>query len=194
MNARHEKQELLKALYFLYNDFQKSSLYIKGAASLVKGEGDPAASLMFIGEAPGREEDEQARPFVGRSGKLLTKVIESCGFSRSDVFITNIVKCRPPENRTPTLEEVQTGKKLLLQHEIAIIKPTLLVTLGACSLQGLLEESVTMSQVRGTMIPYQNTLIFPTYHPAYILRNPSALSIFSSDIKKAFEYVQNAKK
>ncbi len=182
-----EKQILLNNLYNLYRDFKSSSLFIEGSQSIVFGEGSPNSPLIFIGEAPGREEDEQARPFVGRSGKLLTKAIENCGVSRKDVFITNIVKCRPPENRTPTPQEIETGKKLLLQNELSIIKPKVIVTLGLCSLKGFLETPMCMSRVRGTSIPFGESIIFPVYHPAYILRNQSVKDIFFSDILHALK-------
>lgn len=115
----------------------------------------------------------------------MTRAIQEAGFKRNEIFITNIVKCRPPENRTPTLEEAQLGKKLILQHELEIINPKVIVPLGLCALQGLTEEAMSMSRVRGTSIPFNNSLLFPTYHPAYVLRNPTAGETFFADIKKA---------
>ena len=181
-----EKRELLSNLYSLYSDFKTTSLYISGATNIVFGEGDPNSPIVFIGEAPGAEEDKLARPFVGRSGKLLTSIIEEIGYSRSSVFITNIVKCRPPDNRTPTSQEISIGKQLLLQHELAIIKPKLIVTLGLSSLSGLLDQSFSMNKVRGTLIKSNFGTIFPTFHPAYILRNYTQKSILKDDIEKAF--------
>jgi len=179
------KQELLQELYSLYKEFQKSSLYIPGATTIVFGEGNPESPIVFIGEAPGAEEDKQGRPFVGRSGKLLTRALEVAETPRSSVFITNIVKCRPPENRTPTAQEIATGKRLLLQHELAIIQPRVIVPLGLSALKGLLEKPCTMAHYRGNIHTYQNALLMPTYHPAYVLRNQSTLSVFLGDIQAA---------
>jgi uracil-DNA glycosylase family 4 len=181
------KKDLLSELYFIYSDFKNTSVYIDGAKNIVFGEGDPESSLMFIGEAPGAEEDILARPFVGRSGRLLTKVIESFGVVRSSVFITNIVKCRPPENRTPTPFEIEKGKNLILRHEIEIIKPKIIVTLGLSSLVGLLEQPYSMNRVRGSFLNSKYGIIFPTYHPAYVLRNSTIKQIFINDIEKALK-------
>jgi len=181
------KKDLLAELYFIYSDFKNTSVYIKGAKNIVFGDGDPESPLMFIGEAPGVEEDIQARPFVGRSGRFLTKTIESFGISRGFVFITNIVKCRPPENRTPTLLEIEKGKNLILKHEIDIIKPKLIVTLGLSSLQGLLGTPCSMNKVRGEFLKSEYGTIMPTYHPAYVLRNMSMKEIFIKDIEKSLK-------
>ncbi len=181
------KRELLDELYLIYKDFKKTSLYINGATSIVFGDGNAQSNIIFIGEAPGFEEERQAKPFVGRSGKLLTKAIEASGHKRENVFITNIVKCRPPENRTPTFEEVQKGKNLILKHEISIISPKIIVPLGLCALRGLCSEINSISGFRGKEIDSEYGKIFPIFHPSYILRNRTVESVFFSDVKNVLD-------
>lgn len=183
------KQKQLEQLYQPHRqDMTASPLYIEGATSFVCGEGDPDATIMFIGEAPGADEDRLGRPFVGRSGKLLDAVLSSIGLRRAEVFITNIVKCRPPENRTPVPEELVKGRELVLLHEINIIQPRVLCTLGLSSLQGLLQQSFKMADVRGKAIACGEYVLIPTYHPAYILRNPAAREQFVEDLRKVHAY------
>ena len=144
----------------------------------VPGEGDPNARIMFVGEAPGADEDAQGRPFVGRAGKLLDKVITACGLKRSDVFIGNILKCRPPENRDPTAEEIISCLPYL-QRQIEIIKPEIIVALGAHAARTLLNTNKSIGQMRGQFHEYYAGLgkppikLMPTYHTAYLLRNYS---------------------
>lgn len=182
------KEISLNNLYSFYKDFKKTPLYINGAQSIVLGEGDTNSPIVFIGEAPGADEDIEGRPFVGRSGKLLTQTIENYGILRKNVFITNIVKCRPPENRTPTLKELRTGKNLLLKEELLILQPKIIVPLGLCALNGLLEEKFSMNKVRGKKIESIYGTLFPTYHPAYILRNVNAYETFNNDIHTALKF------
>lgn len=155
----------------------------------VFGEGNPDANLMFIGEAPGADEDRLKRPFVGRAGKLLNKLIEQAGFSREDVFITNIVKCRPPNNRTPMPNEISPAMKQLLKQEIAIVRPRVICTLGAVATQLFFPHPITMSKVRGKPLhfPQSNITLFPAFHPAYALRNHDAEKVLARDIIDAFE-------
>jgi len=155
----------------------------------VFGEGNPDARLMFIGEAPGAEEDRLKRPFVGRSGKLLDKIFKQAGFSREDVFITNIVKCRPPNNRTPTPEEISPAMKQLLKQEIAIVRPRIICTLGAVATQLFFPQPIMMSKVRGKPLHFAQSHItlIPTFHPAYALRNTDAEKLLVLDIIHAFE-------
>lgn len=183
MKINEDKKFLLKELYNLYSDFKKTSLYIDGANSIVFGEGNIDSPLMFIGEAPGFEEDKQARPFVGRSGKLLDLALKNADIERKDVFITNIVKCRPPENRTPTNFEIEKGKNLILNYEISIINPKVIVPLGLSALKGLIPEITSISIYRGKFIKFENRLIYPIFHPAYVLRNGNMKDLFFSDIK-----------
>lgn len=144
----------------------------------VPGEGNPNARIMFIGEAPGADEDAQGRPFVGRAGKLLDKIITACGLKRSDVFIGNILKCRPPENRDPTAEEIISCLPYL-QRQIEIINPEIIVALGAHAARTLLNTNKSIGQLRGQFHEYYAGLgrppikLMATYHTAYLLRNYS---------------------
>ena len=144
----------------------------EGCRGVVFGEGDQRADIMFVGEGPGAKEDELGRPFVGRAGQLLTRLIEeSMGFKRKDVYITNAVKCRPLDNRTPTLKEIDTCLPIL-RLQFKFINPKILVLLGSASLKGILDSSAKITQVRGIWHEKKNTHIMPTYHPAFLLRNP----------------------
>ncbi|MFH1395200.1 MAG: uracil-DNA glycosylase [Candidatus Omnitrophota bacterium] len=140
--------------------------------NFVFGEGSPKAKLMFIGEAPGRDEDEQGRPFVGRAGQLLTKIIEAIGLRREDVFIANIIKCRPPQNRNPLPMEIAACSPYLLK-QIELIKPKVICALGKFSAQTLLKSETSISRLRGNFYDYHGIKLMPTYHPAYLLRNSS---------------------
>ncbi|MEX0654059.1 MAG: uracil-DNA glycosylase [Phycisphaeraceae bacterium] len=144
-----------------------------GRTQTIFGEGDPDADILFIGEGPGRDEDEQGRPFVGRSGQLLTKMIEAMGLSREQVFITNVVKCRPPNNRTPTPAEVATCWDYL-RRQIEAIRPKAIVTLGGPAAKAVLETKEGITRLRGTWHRYESVQpavpVMPTFHPAYVLR------------------------
>jgi len=140
--------------------------------NVVFGVGQSGARLMFVGEAPGRDEDAQGEPFVGRAGKLLTKMIIAMGLSREEVFIGNILKCRPPDNRTPTLEEMAVCLPYIVR-QIEIIQPEIVCALGATALKGLLRDPrAAISRMRGKFIDWQGIRLMPTYHPAYLLRSP----------------------
>jgi uracil-DNA glycosylase family 4 len=140
--------------------------------NVVFGDGNRKASLMFVGEAPGADEDEQGLPFVGRAGQLLTKIIEAMGLKRSDVYIANCLKCRPPENRPPQPDEIDFCNSFLLR-QVALIKPKVICALGKHAAQTLLRSDTPISQLRGKFFDYQGTKLMPTYHPAYLLRNPA---------------------
>jgi uracil-DNA glycosylase family 4 len=143
----------------------------RGRQSIVFGEGNPCADILFVGEAPGSEEDQTGRPFVGRAGQLLNQIIEKgMGLSRPEVYIGNILKCRPPLNRTPQDEEVQDCLPFL-QKQIAAIQPRVIVSLGRPAAQALLQVSKPMHQLRGNWHAYEGIPLMPTYHPAYVLRN-----------------------
>lgn len=189
MNPKIYKQNLLTELYAHYPTCESFPIETSGATRVVFGEGNPDAALLIIGEAPGKQEDELGRPFVGRSGQLLTRTVESCGLKRSDVFITNVVKCRPPNNRTPTPQETALYKKLILIPEINIIRPKVILTLGAVALEAMLENGAKISKVRGTIQKKNDLIVVPTYHPAYILRNPAEFKNFSQDIKFAISLI-----
>ncbi len=138
--------------------------------NVVFGEGDPNADLMFVGEAPGRDEDLGGRPFVGRAGQLLTKIIEAIGLSREDVFIGNVLKCRPPDNRNPLPPEIIQCSPYL-HAQINLIKPKVICALGKFAAQTLLNTEIPISKLRGTFHDYRGVKLMPTYHPAYLLRN-----------------------
>jgi len=153
----------------------------KTRTNVVFGEGNPNAKLMFIGEGPGAEEDKTGKPFVGRAGKLLTKIILNVlNLTREDVYIANIVKCRPPNNRVPTIEEAETCKVYLLK-QIDIINPKILVCLGKTAFMYLMNNDLPISKVRGQIFDYKEKKVIPTFHPSFLLRNPSAK-------KDAFQY------
>jgi DNA polymerase len=179
------KQQRLDMLYKPYTQCRACPLGSLGRTTVVFGSGNPDSPLMFIGEGPGEQEDLQGQPFVGKSGKLLTQALLQLGVARSEVFITNIVKCRPPNNRKPTPAESKTCKELLLLKQIEIINPRLICTLGSAALEGLLEKSIQITKVRGNIVEYQGKFILPTFHPAYILRNQTQLPIFVNDLKNA---------
>ena len=185
MNAKMYKQNLLNELYKPYQQCTACPLGSLGRTNVVFGEGNPDAELMFIGEAPGREEDKQGRPFVGRSGQLLNRILELAGIKRPDIFITNIVKCRPPNNRKPLPLEINICKKILLSKQIKIIRPKTICTLGSAAIQGLLEKNVKITKLRGALLQLDAINVIPTYHPAYVLRNPKELETLLNDIKKA---------
>lgn len=190
-DQKSAKQKKLDHLYDQFRDFKKTPFYIAGATNIVFGEGNPDARLLFIGEAPGKNEDIQARPFIGRSGKLLNRTLELAGISRDDVYITNIVKCRPPNNRTPYSHELRVGKKLLLDKQIQIIHPKVICTLGSPALLGLTEHHYQITKIHGDPLDYNGTILIPTFHPAYVLRNYSIANAFLEDIKKAVKLSKN---
>lgn len=141
--------------------------------SVVFGVGSPKAEVMFVGEAPGHDEDMQGEPFVGRAGELLTKIIQAMGYKRSDVYIANVLKCRPPQNRTPLPDEVSNCLPYLLA-QIELIQPRIIVALGATALRALLDVQLGITKMRGHWYNFRGIPIMPTFHPAYLLRNPAA--------------------
>ncbi len=157
-----------------------------GCKGVVFGEGAEDAEIMFVGEGPGAREDELSRPFVGRAGQLLNDMIASINFAREEVYITNAVKCRPPNNRTPTLKEIDTCMPIL-RRQFLLINPKILVLLGATALKGLLDPKAKITEVRGIWHEKKNVHIMPTYHPAYLLRYPSKK-------KESWEDLQEIKK
>ena len=158
---------------------------------VVHTTGNFEADLMFIGEAPGADEDEQGVPFIGRAGQLLTKIIESIGYKREDVAIGNINRCRPPGNRAPTLVEAHTCRPFLLR-EIAVIKPKVIVVLGNTALHNLLDTKTGITKVRGQFQDYFGVKVMPTFHPAYLLRDPNKKREVWEDMKKVREYLTDA--
>ncbi len=148
----------------------------------VFGVGNPRARLCFLGEAPGADEDRQGEPFVGRAGQLLTKIIEACTLSRADVYILNVLKCRPPGNRTPLEHEVSNCRSFL-DRQLALIRPECICCLGAVAAQTLLETTESISRLRGKFFDYHGIAVMCTYHPAYLLRNPAAKKDVWEDMK-----------
>ena len=155
----------------------------RGRTKLVFGDGNPNAELVFVGEGPGRDEDAQGLPFVGRAGKLLTQMIEAMGLQRKDVYICNVVKCRPPENRTPEKDEVETCSPFLLR-QLDAIAPKVIVCLGSVAAQTLLQTNRGISHFRGEWLDFRGRKLLATYHPAYLLRNPSAKGEVWKDLQK----------
>jgi uracil-DNA glycosylase family 4 len=150
---------------------------------VVYGVGNPNADLMFIGEAPGRDEDLKGEPFVGRAGQLLTDIIKAMKLTRDDVYIANVIKCRPPENRNPEPDELDACRPFI-QQQIAMIKPKVIVTLGKFALQSLTGKAYAVSAARGQWTEYEGIRVMPTYHPAYLLRTPSAKKDVWQDMKQ----------
>ena len=153
-----------------------------GRTRLVFGVGSPSAELMFVGEGPGADEDQQGEPFVGRAGQLLTKMIEAMGYRRDEVYIANVVKCRPPGNRNPEPDEMDACEPFLRQ-QIAAVRPRVIVALGKIAAQTLLRDTTPISRLRGRWSTYEGVRLMPTFHPAYLLRSPD-------EKKKAWEDLQ----
>jgi uracil-DNA glycosylase family 4 len=167
----------------------------KARSKIVFGSGSPVASLVFVGEGPGADEDTQGQPFVGKAGQLLTKIIEAMGFQREDVYIANVVKCRPPGNRTPEPEEIAQCMPFL-KAQIDLLNPKILVALGNVAARALTGQEATMSNMRGKFhsLTWNSKLpVMPTYHPAYLLRNPDAKRIVWDDMKQVKARLEGAK-
>jgi DNA polymerase len=155
----------------------------KTRQNVVFGEGNENADLVFIGEAPGGEEDQQGRPFVGAAGQLLTKIIEAMKFTREEVYIANVLKCRPPNNRDPLPDEVNRCKPFLTR-QLEIIKPKVICALGAHAAHALINSTEGITRMRGQFYMYNGIKVMPTFHPAYLLRNESAKRPVWSDVQK----------
>ena len=153
-------------------DCQRCKLW-KSRTRIVFGVGNQEADLMFVGEAPGADEDAQGIPFVGRAGQLLTKIIQAMGLKREQVYIANILKCRPPKNRNPEPDEVESCEGFL-SKQIEAVQPKIIVALGRFAAQLLLQTNTPISKIRGEFFQFQSSLLIPTFHPSYLLRNPSA--------------------
>jgi len=154
----------------------------KTRTQTVFGSGSFKAGIMFVGEAPGADEDKQGLPFVGRAGKLLTKMIEAIGYSRDEVYIANVLKCRPPDNRPPKPDEKDACEHFLIE-QIKMIKPSIICTLGAHSAQTLLKTDVTIGKLRGKFHDYHGVPLMPTYHPSFLLRSPQNKKSAWEDLK-----------
>lgn len=161
----------------------------EGRTKIVFGTGDPAARLLFIGEGPGADEDRQGLPFVGKAGQLLNKIIEAMGLTREQVYIANVVKCRPPENRAPQPDETAACTPFLFR-QIEIIAPKVIVALGAPATQALIQTTAGITKIRGTFREYQGIPVMPTFHPAYLLRNPAAKREVWDDMQMVMRRLQ----
>jgi DNA polymerase len=153
-----------------------------GRKNIVFGVGNPQAHLVFVGEAPGADEDQQGEPFVGKAGQLLTKMIEAMGYGRDDVYICNVIKCRPPGNRNPEPDEVAACEPFL-KKQLAALRPRMIVTLGKFAAQCLLRDDTPISRLRGNFRTYEGISLMPTFHPAYLLRDPSKKKEAWTDLK-----------
>jgi uracil-DNA glycosylase family 4 len=160
----------------------------KSRTNIVFGQGNPKAELMFVGEAPGRDEDEQGLAFVGAAGKLLTKIIEAMGYTREQVFIANVLKCRPPNNRNPEPDEVASCRPFL-EEQIRLIAPRVIVTLGTFSAQALLETDESIGRLRGRWRSARGVRVMPTFHPAFLLRSPERKKDVWEDMKLVRDFL-----
>jgi DNA polymerase len=178
-----EDAEALRAIREEIGDCTRCKLHRLGRRQIVFGVGNPSADLMFVGEAPGADEDIQGIPFVGRAGQLLTKIIEAIGLSRDDVYIANVIKCRPPENRNPEPDEVESCEPFLFQ-QIDRIQPKVIVALGTFAAKALLKTQDSISRLRGRVYDYRGAKLIPTFHPAFLLRSPDRKRDVWEDMKK----------
>jgi uracil-DNA glycosylase family 4 len=184
--------ETLEAIRADLGDCRRCKL-ASGRTHIVFGSGDPNAELMFVGEAPGADEDAQGLPFVGRAGQLLTRIIESIGMKREEVYICNILKCRPPGNRNPESDEITACEDFLFR-QIAAIKPKVICALGLFGVQTLLRTKAPIGQLRGNFFEYRGVKLMPTFHPAYLLRNPSEKRKVWEDVQKVRDYLRSLRR
>lgn len=192
-NLSLDKEAALKSLRKAIGDCNRCKLS-KGRTNIVFGEGNPEARLMFIGEAPGREEDLQGRPFVGDAGTVLTRLIEKMGFKRDDVYIANIVKCRPPMNRDPEIDEIESCRGFV-EKQIEILNPDVIMSLGRISAQTLIGNTrLKITAIRGNFFDYKGIALIPTFHPAYLIRNPKDKWLTWSDAQKVLERLRSSNK
>jgi len=178
------KQEKLDAIKKRYKNCTDCPIGSQGRTQVVFGHGNINSKIIFVGEGPGRDEDAQGIPFIGRAGQLLTRIMDASGIKRNDIYISNVVKCRPPNNRTPLPNESKICKNKILYKEIEIIKPKIICTLGSVATQEILNKPVSITKIRGQFLKLNGILILPTLHPAYLLRNPSKKKDAWEDMKK----------
>jgi len=187
-----KSSETFEQIWADIGDCTRCPLYER-RTNIVHTDGNRKARLMFVGEAPGADEDIQARPFVGRAGQLLTKIIEAIGLKREEVLIGNVNRCRPPGNRPPTPEEAAMCKPFLLR-EIAAVQPEVIVVLGNTAMRNLLDLKQGITKVRGNFQDYHGVKVMPTFHPAYLLRDPSKKKETWEDLKKVRDYLDATRK
>ncbi len=182
--------DILREIRADIGDCTRCKLCKLGRTQVVFGVGNPRAELMFVGEAPGQDEDIQGEPFVGRAGQLLTKIIEAIGLTRDQVYIANVIKCRPPGNRNPEPDEVATCEPFLFR-QIDAIKPRVIVALGTFAAQCLLKTNDPISRLRGRAFQYRGAQLIPTFHPAFLLRSPERKRDVWEDMKKVRALLQH---
>jgi DNA polymerase len=185
-----EASDILNEIRADIGDCTRCKLHKLGRTQVVFGVGNPRAELMFVGEAPGQDEDIQGEPFVGRAGQLLTKIIEAIGLTRDQVYIANVIKCRPPGNRNPEPDEVATCEPFLFR-QIDAIKPRVIVALGTFAAQCLLKTNDPISRLRGRAFQYRGAQLIPTFHPAFLLRSPERKRDVWEDMKKVRALLQH---
>jgi len=183
------EQETLEEIRTDLGDCRRCKL-AGGRKTIVFGEGSPSASVMFIGEGPGADEDEQGRPFVGRAGQLLNRMLQLVGIKREDVYIANVVKCRPPGNRAPEKDEVEACSPFLYR-QIETIKPRLICCLGAPAVKTILGSKEGILKIRGQLFDYGSAKVMPTVHPAYVLRNPRDEKLLREDFEKIRDFLRS---
>jgi uracil-DNA glycosylase len=176
--------EALAAVRADLGDCTRCKLHTQGRQQIVFGVGNPTADLMFVGEAPGADEDAQGIPFVGRAGQLLTKMIEAMGFTRDQVYIANVLKCRPPGNRNPEPDEIATCEPFLFR-QLASVEPKVVIALGAFAARTLLKTDAPISRLRGRVFDYRGAKLIPTFHPSFLLRSPGYKREAWEDLKTA---------
>jgi DNA polymerase len=191
-NCESTSPETLEQIWAELKDCTRCPLH-EGRTHVVNTEGNRRARLMFVGEAPGADEDTQARPFVGRAGQLLTKIIEAIGLRREDVLIGNVNRCRPPANRAPMPDEAATCKPFLLR-EIATVQPEVIVVMGNTAMKNLLDTRIGITRLRGEFQDFNGIKVMPTFHPAYLLRDPSKKRETWEDLKKVRDYLDRTAK
>ncbi len=187
------KETMAETLDMIRKDLgtcQRCKLH-RGRKHIVFGAGNPRAKLVLVGEAPGYEEDIQGQPFVGQAGQLLTRILRAIGLAREDVYICNIIKCRPPGNRNPEPDEIAACIPFL-RRQLRAIRPGLICAMGTFAAQTLLETDTPISELRGRFHAYENASLLPTYHPAYLLRNPGKKRDVWEDMQKLQEAYEKA--
>lgn len=186
------RQETLEEIRAELEDCRRCAL-CQGRRNIVFGVGNPHARLVLVGEAPGREEDERGEPFVGEAGRLLDRILFAMGLQREEVYICNVEKCRPPENRDPLPEEIAACEPFL-KRQLAAIRPQLIVTLGRFAAQTLLRDQTAITRLRGQWREYEGIPLLPTFHPAYLLRNPTCKREVWEDMKQVMLRLRQAEK
>ena len=190
-STSHGARSTLHVIREDIGDCIRCKLHAQGRTQIVFGVGNPDADLMFVGEAPGADEDIQGIPFVGRAGQLLTKIIEAIGLSRDQVYIANVIKCRPPGNRNPDPDEVESCEPFLFR-QIDAIKPRVIVALGTFAAKALLKTQDPISRLRGRIYDFRGAKLIPTFHPAFLLRSPERKRDVWEDMKKVRALLQEA--